>query len=233
MKLAIISDIHSNLQALSAVLQTIHLRKADSIYCLGDIVGYGADPAACVDLVRKECVASVRGNHDQAVALDHGVENLPRPARKVAIHNRLALSDDQLEYLGRLPYVHEEAPCTFVHSSPKDPHHWTRVESLPVALQQFGAFETEVCFMGHTHLPAIMSDKLGLVRVRKGNRYLINVGSVGQPRDQDPRAAFGLFDTETFEYELVRVPYNVEAAIDRIKLERLPRRLGRRLRTGD
>ncbi len=186
----------------------------------------------CVELVRKECKAAVRGNHDEAVALDHGLEYLPKDARKAAIHNRLALTDDQLEFLGRLPYTHTGDGCTFAHASPKNPHVWTRVESLQVALDQFDAFSTEVCFMGHTHMPAVLSDKLGVLRVRKGNRYLINVGSVGQPRDHDPRSAFGIFDTESFEYELIRVPYNVETTIERIKEERLPRRLGRRLRVG-
>ncbi|MEZ4698068.1 MAG: metallophosphoesterase family protein [Rhodothermales bacterium] len=233
MRVAIISDIHSNLQALTAVLRSIGTRKVDAIYCLGDIVGYGADPATCVELVRKECKASVRGNHDQAVALDHGLDWLPKDARKAAIHNRLALSDAQLEFLGRLEYTHVGDGFTFVHASPKNPHQWTRVESLHVALDQFEAFDTDICFMGHTHLPAVLSDKMGVLRVREGNRYLINVGSVGQPRDHDPRASYGVFDSDSFHYELVRVPYDVEGAIDRIKSERLPRRLGKRLRVGE
>ena len=232
MKLAIISDIHSNLQALTAVLRAIAGRKVDAIYCLGDIVGYGPDPSACVDLVRSECVASVRGNHDEAVSLEKNVSYLPRDAQKAARHNRANLSEDQIEYLNSLPLVLQQDGCCFAHASPRTPERWLRLDSLAVALQQFESFSSDVCFLGHTHIPAIVSDRLGVLRIRPGHRFLINVGSVGQPRDGDPRASFGLFDTTEFEFELVRVSYDVEQTRQRIKEERLPRRLGKRLLVG-
>jgi predicted phosphodiesterase len=231
-RLAVISDIHSNLQALESALELISERSVDAIYCLGDIVGYGADPAACVDLVRSQCVAAVRGNHDEAVALERGVSFLPKEGQKAIKHNRSALSEDQLEYLASLPYLIEENGCCFVHASPFRPDDWLRLESLHVALEQFEHFDAEVCFVGHTHVPAIISDRLGVLHVRKGHRYLINVGSVGQPRDMNPHLALGFFDSDAFSYELVRLPYDIEGAIDRIKEEGLPRRLGKRLRLG-
>lgn len=232
MKLAIISDVHSNVTALTAVLRTINDHKVDAIYCLGDVVGYGPDPAACVDLVRSECAATVRGNHDEAVALERNVAYLPRDARKAAKHNRLALSTDQLEWLGSRPLVLEENGCCFAHASPAKPERWTRLDTLHIALEQFSAFSADVCFVGHTHIPAIVSDRLGVLRLRPGHRFLVNVGSVGQPRDQDPRAAFGIFDTAEFSFDLIRVAYDIEGVQRRIKEERLPRRLGKRLEVG-
>lgn len=232
MKIAIVSDIHSNLDALTAVLDAITERGVDAIYCLGDIVGYGPDPAACVDLVREHCVASVRGNHDEAVALDRNVSYLPRDAQKAARHNRERLSAEQIDYLASLPLVIEENGCCFAHASPGHPERWLRLDNLAVALSQFEAFQSDVCFVGHTHVPAVVSDRLGVLRVRPGHRYLVNVGSVGQPRDNDARASFGYFDTTLFQYELARVPYDVENTRLRIKEERLPRRLGKRLLVG-
>ncbi len=207
-------------------------RKVDAIYCLGDIVGYGPDPAACVDLVRKECTLSVRGNHDEAVALERHLSWLPKDAQKAAAHNRQKLSDDQLEYLAGLPLVVEQNGCCFAHASPGHPERWLRLDTLAEALDQFSAFSSDVCFIGHTHIPAIVSDRLGVLRIRPGHRYLVNVGSVGQPRDGDARACLGFFDTTEFDFELVRVSYDVESTRQRIKEERLPRRLGKRLLVG-
>lgn len=207
-------------------------RKVDAIYCLGDIVGYGPDPAACVDLVRKECTLSVRGNHDEAVALERHLSWLPKDAQKAAAHNRQKLSDDQLEYLAGLPLVVEQNGCCFAHASPGHPERWLRLDTLAEALDQFSAFSSDVCFIGHTHIPAIVSDRLGVLRIRPGHRYLVNVGSVGQPRDGDARACLGFFDTAEFDFELVRVSYDVESTRQRIKEERLPRRLGKRLLVG-
>jgi len=231
-KLAIISDIHSNLSALTTTLADIERRDVDAVYCLGDIVGYGPDPGPCVDLVRARCKGVVRGNHDEAVALERNVKWLPRDARKAARHNRKALTAEQIAWLASLPLVMEDDDCCFAHASPGTPERWLRVDNMRVALDQFTAFESDVCFIGHTHVPAILSDRLGLLRVREGNRFLVNVGSVGQPRDGDPRGAYGLFDTESFAYELVRVSYDVEETRRRVTEEHLPRRLGRRLEVG-
>ena len=232
MKLAIVSDIHSNLEALTAVLQVIEARRVEAVYCLGDVVGYGADAATCVNLVRLHCTATVMGNHDEAVALERGVKTLPRDARKAAAHNRVQLNESQRAFLAGLPLTLEADGCTFVHATPADPGAWQRLGSYLIAREQFGYFHTEVCFIGHSHVPAVMGSKLGAVRVQPGARYLINVGSVGQPRDGDPRACVAFFDTETFAYDLVRVPYNIDAAANKIIIAGLPKRLANRLYKG-
>jgi diadenosine tetraphosphatase ApaH/serine/threonine PP2A family protein phosphatase len=232
MRLALIADIHSNLEALTAVLKEIDDRQVDAIYCLGDIVGYGSDAAICTDMVRERCAGAVMGNHDQAVALGIGVRRLPRDARKAARHNRKQLSEVQLQYLRSLPLSLRADGCTFVHATPERPEAWMRIDSLRRATAQFEHFDTDVCFIGHTHVPAVMSNRLGILTVRRGYRYLINVGSVGQPRDLNPEACGAVFDTETFSYEVFRTPYDIDQTVEKIAESGLPARLGERLRVG-
>jgi diadenosine tetraphosphatase ApaH/serine/threonine PP2A family protein phosphatase len=232
MKIALISDVHSNIQALEAVLDFVDDVGVDKIVCLGDIVGYGADPKACLDILRLRCSVLVLGNHDLAVVSESNRHSLPRDGRKAAKHNHAALEKEDLEFLASLPYVASDEGCTFVHATPREPEHWYRLSSYQESQSQFSYFTTDICFNGHTHRPSIISDKLGVLQVRPGHRYLVNVGSVGQPRDGDPRASFGLFDTKEYSYRLVRVEYDIEGAIDRIKEEGLPKRLGLRLRQG-
>lgn len=232
MKIAVISDIHSNLQALEASLEAIDNIGVEAIYCLGDVVGYGADPAACVELVRERCTASVRGNHDEAVAMERGLRSIPKDAQAAARHNREALSDEQLRYLADLPLVREIDGLTLVHATPQEPESWLRLNSFTRVKEQFNHFGTDICFVGHTHIPGVVSDRLGVLTVRRGHRFMINCGSVGQPRDEDPRASFAIFDTDAFSCEIVRVGYDVEAAAERINAENLPRGLGERLFRG-
>lgn len=233
MRLAIISDIHSNLEALERTFRAIDEADVDAVYCLGDVVGYNADPAACVDLVREHCEAVVLGNHDAAVARDADVSFLPADGQEAARHNRKQLSDAQRGYLADLPLIHTVDNCTFVHATPDDPTAWKRLTAYPAAQAQFDHFDTDVCFIGHTHSPAVMADSLGIFRVRPGHRYLINVGSVGQPRDGTPKLSFGLFDTEAFDYENVRLDYDVAAAARKIRTaDGLPNTLADRLEEG-
>ncbi|NND70795.1 MAG: metallophosphoesterase family protein [Rhodothermales bacterium] len=232
MRLAVISDIHSNLEALNTAFREIDSRGVDAIYCLGDIVGYGAEASPCIDIVRERCTGVVAGNHDQAVAIDRGVSFLPKDAQKAVFQNREQLSEDQLHYLAGLPLLIEENDCCFVHASPQHPASWLRIESMVVAMDQFKYFESPVCFIGHTHIPAVMSDQLGVLRVRKGHRFLINVGSVGQPRDQNPRLSLAFYETEAMNLDMVRLPYDTEKTIQSITNAGLPRRLGQRLKAG-
>jgi predicted phosphodiesterase len=232
-RIAVVSDIHSNLEALERTLQAIDEATVDAIYCLGDVVGYNADPAPCVDLVRTHCDGIVRGNHDAAVAKEEAIEALPPDGQKAARHNRSCLSDDQLDYLAGLPLTATVDNCTFVHATPDAPTAWKRLTTYPAAQDQFAHFDTDVCFIGHTHVPAVMADRLGVLQVRRGHRFLVNVGSVGQPRDQNDKLSFGLFDTDTFEYHNVRLSYDVEKAAGKIReTEALPNRLAHRLFEG-
>lgn len=233
MRIAILSDIHSNLEALRAVLASIDRQNVDRIHCLGDVVGYNADPAACVDLVRERCIRVVQGNHDAAVALEQDLAALPPDGRQAARHNRARLSDAQRDYLATLPMRTTVDGLTLVHATPDAPSDWLRLTTYPAAKAQFDHFDTAVCFIGHTHVPAVMADRLGVFHVREGHRYLINVGSVGQPRDRNPNASFGIFDTEAFSYENIRVEYDIEKAMRKIRNDPdLPNRLARRLPEG-
>ncbi len=232
MRLAILSDIHSNLEALERALKAIDNADVDAVYCLGDIVGYNADPARCIELVREHCAGVVRGNHDAAV-VSEDIGALPSDGQDAARHNRRCLSDDQLAYLANLPLTTTVENCTFVHATPDVPTAWKRLTTYPAAQDQFAHFDTEVCFIGHTHVPAVMADSLGVLQVRRGHRFLVNVGSVGQPRDQNPKLSMGLFDTDTFEYENVRLSYDIDGAAQKIRdTDALPNRLARRLYEG-
>lgn len=232
MKIAIISDIHSNLYALEAGIAQAEKLNVNAIYCLGDIVGYGPDAAACVDLVQKKCAGVVYGNHDQAVVDLHFAQFLPKDGQEAAIHNRNQLSEEQIEYLYSLPISLTVENCTFVHASPNTPDRWIRLESVLQAKDSFSAFDTDICFIGHTHIPGVIANRMGAFKVKKGGRFIVNVGSLGQPRDGNPRGSMGIFDTETYEYKNLRIPYNVEGTIGRIEAERLPTSLGTRLRVG-
>jgi predicted phosphodiesterase len=232
-RIAILSDIHSNLEALTRALEGIESAGVEAIYCLGDVVGYNADPAACVDLVREHCAGIVRGNHDAAVAADAAVDALPADGQAAARHNRQCLSDEQIAFLADLPLTLTVENCTFVHATPDAPTAWTRLTTYPAAQAQFDHFDTDLCFIGHTHVPAVMADTLGVFQVREGHRYLVNVGSVGQPRDQNPKLSFGLFDTDTFDYHNVRLSYDVDGAAQKIRdADALPNRLAARLHEG-
>jgi len=233
LSIAIISDIHSNLAALEAVFAEIDKEGIQDIYCLGDVVGYGADPVICLDLVRQRCKKVVLGNHDLAVATGDGLRYLPEDGQIAAEHNSEQIDDEQRRWLATLPLVTVDSDITFVHASPGHPEKWLRVESFFLAQDQFNHFQTDLCFVGHTHLPGVLCNQLGVLRVRQGHRFMVNVGSVGQPRDGDPRASFGIFNPETFDYDLRRVAYNVERSVSRIREEGLPSRLGKRLEKGN
>ena len=230
MRIAILSDIHSNLEALERAFQAIDDAGVDAVYCLGDIVGYNADPASCVELVREHCDGVVRGNHDAAVAHEDAIEALPSDGQEAARHNRRCLSGEQLQYLASLPLTTTIEHCTFVHATPDDPAAWKRLTTYPDAQDQFAHFDTDLCFVGHTHVPAVMGDSLGIFQVRHGHRFLVNVGSVGQPRDQNSKLSMGLFDTDTFEYHNVRLSYDIDRAAQKIRdSDGLPDRLASRL----
>ena len=215
-RVAIISDIHSNAEALEAVLRAADDEGISEIHCLGDLVGYGGSPAEVVEMVRTHCAAVVRGNHDDAVSQLKGLRYLPKGGAKAARHNREQLSEEQLEFLRRLPFRVEVDGMTLVHASPDRPAAWRRIKSFADMRAQFEAFETDVCFVGHTHVPGLMAERLGVLRMRPGTRFIVNVGSVGRPRDHDPRACLGIFDPEAFTYELRRIPYSYDSAARKV-----------------
>ena len=232
MKLAVISDIHSNLQALKEALRIIDRIGVDKIYCLGDIVGYGGNPNECVALVRERCSTVLKGNHDLAtVDLSHSYFH-PEAGRIANAWTSKVLTAENLRYLAWLPFRHVGFDCTFVHASIESPFDWEHVASFEAAARQFPHFTTPVCFVGHTHVPGIIGEDLTTFTLKRGVKILINVGSVGQPRDGNPQLSFGVIDTDAWKYENIRADYDVFGAADAIIKAGLPVALAQRLEHG-
>ena len=240
MRYAILSDIHGNLEALRAVLDDARLR-ADTVLCLGDIVGYGADPAPCIELVAERSEIVVAGNHEHAVAGLLSLDWFNPYARTAAEWTRQQLGDDARSWMGALPLVREIEGATLAHASPAHPEEWEYLIGAEQGYAAFAAFDTRLCFVGHSHVPACWAQgswghdfDSGPVdmTIAQGNRYIVNVGSVGQPRDNDPRAAYALWDVDARRVTVRRVGYDVAATRRKIATAGLPRYLADRLVVG-
>jgi len=229
---SVLSDLHATLETSEAVFEDADQRGAEAFLCLGDIVGYGPDPSDCVELVRERCDSVVLGNHDAAVALNADMDVLPRDGRKAARLHQALLSDDQIQWLAERPLRAVAHGATLVHAAPDEPAAWTRLDSFVAVQAQFSAFDTDLCFVGHSHKPATASSSLGVFSVRPGYRFLIDVGSVGQPRDHDPRASYALYDPEAVTVEIIRVHYDVARTASKVVRRGLPADLGDRLLRG-
>ena len=240
MRYAIISDIHANLEAFCAVLERIDEMEVDQIICLGDVVGYNASPNECADLLRARNIQTVLGNHD-AVAC--GVEEpwgFNRVALTAALWTREALNDENLEWLRSLPDVLNFGSFVAVHGAPKNRNTYlfTWEDILP-HLSFLEEQNCDMCFIGHTHTPGIFStdgvysvDDDAKFALGTGKSFFINPGSVGQPRDSNPHAAFGILDTEENVFEQVRIKYPIEKAAKRVVDAGLPQFLADRLALG-
>ena len=213
--------------------------------CLGDLVGYGADPGPCIDAVGERAVAMVGGNHEHGAAGLMSLDWFNPVARAAALWTRTQLAPAALSWLGALPLTTVVGDATLVHASPSHPEEWDYLMSAEDGFGVFGAFETRLCFVGHSHRPGVWS--LGSsgpahegrfaawpveVALEDGRRYLVNVGSVGQPRDRDPRAAYAVWDVEARRVEIRRVTYDHRDAARRILAAGLPRILADRLASG-
>jgi diadenosine tetraphosphatase ApaH/serine/threonine PP2A family protein phosphatase len=229
--IALISDIHANIEALEAVLANLESVEVDEIFCLGDIVGHGAAPSECLELVRSRCSVSVMGNHD-LMASECGViialESVSAPIRFA----REKLSMDQVQWLKDRPLVAEKQGFSLVHSSLHEPENFHYILWKHDARLHFRHQETPFSFIGHSHSPLIATQKpdgivfdvprADTVTLDPTIRSIINVGSVGQPRDNDARACYGLLDTRNFAFSWRRVPYDIKMAQLRIKEAGLP-----------
>ncbi len=225
MHYAIISDIHGNLEALQAALEHIDTLDVDGIVCLGDVVGYGPNPNECIELVRRHCLLTVKGNHDAAAVDLMETIYMNQLAREAAIWTHDRLNPASKEFLIQLPIKSSIDNAMLVHASPHDPEEWHYIMTSLDAELAFHHFDTPVCFVGHSHRPAVFSTNNGTNHEKR----LINVGSIGQPRDRNPKLSFGLFDTETLTYENIRLPYAVEKTADKMYSEGLPSELAERL----
>lgn len=232
MRIAIISDIHSNLEALTAALESIEHLNIDQVICLGDVVGYGANPNECVDLVRRHCVVTLLGNHDQAAIDTSRTKSFTANARIAAEWTGDQLTPESKGFLRSLDFTYRPENMLFVHSSPHEPKEWHYILSVLDAQPAIRAYDEPVCFIGHTHVPALYTELGRVSHVQKNVRTLVNVGSIGQPRDGNPQLSFGVFDTELWKYENIRGEYDVDTASDKILDAGLPRQLADRLFVG-
>ncbi len=241
MKAAVISDIHSNLEALQAVLKDIKKRRIKNIFCLGDLVGYGANPNECIEICLKESDAIIAGNHDWAAVEKTDITNFNPVAATAIKWTRNKLSEKNIEKLQKLKITHTIDSLLLVHSSPYNPEQWRYLFSLEEFQGEFKFFNEQICFIGHSHIPsAVFQDENGYTDFLRENRfpiikrrrYLINVGSVGQPRDMDPRACYVIYDGNNNYIEFVRIEYNIPLAQQKIIDAGLPEVLADRLLVG-
>lgn len=242
MRYAVFSDVHGNLEALQAVLDEIKRLRYDRLVFLGDIVGYGANPNEVIEIVKSivDRPLTLAGNHDYAAAGLTDITYFNPSAREAILWTEECLTEKNMEYLRGLKVNLTYEGLTFVHSSPKEPDKWHYIINISDAVENFNFFDTKICFIGHSHVPMIMEKDgdgditiyKGEKRLNRGCRYIINTGSVGQPRDRDPRSSFAVYDSETETIEIKRVSYNIDRAQEKILEEGLPVQLANRLSYG-
>ncbi len=239
MKFAIFGDIHANLEALEAVLQDAADHDCTHFVCIGDIVGYNANPHECLELVRALDCPVVKGNHDEEASLDTPLVGLNPLAESAMRWTRDHLTDDDKAYLRDLKMVRQVRDFTVVHATLDTPSGWGYVTNKFDAMASFSYQYTPVCFFGHTHTPvayikasSVEVDRSAVIEVEPGKKYFINVGSVGQPRDGDPRASYCIFDTGAQRAVNRRIDYDRETAQRKIIDSDLPDLLAERLDVG-
>ena len=235
---AIVSDIHSNLQAFTSVLFEIKKRTPDKIISPGDIVGYGANPSECLKLATEHCDEIVMGNHDQAVE-DIKLREWFHPEAREAIEWTAGILSNGEKALIRAwtrLVMDEPEGITIAHGSPKEPEEYHYVFDSDEAIPVFRYFPTRICLIGHTHVPSLFSSTGEAAYLKEGKhaldpkaRYLINPGSVEQHRDKNPKTSFAFYDSEKFELEIVRLDYENQKAAEKIRKAGLPIFLAERL----
>jgi diadenosine tetraphosphatase ApaH/serine/threonine PP2A family protein phosphatase len=240
MRYAVFSDVHSNLEALTVVVADIEQKKIDDVMFLGDAVGYGPNPNECIDILVGRCKILLAGNHDWGVLERTDITYFNEYARYAIEWTKGVLTKKNNNILKSLPVRKESRgeDILFVHSTPKEPEEWHYLLTLWDAEINFQYFDNKFCFLGHSHQPFIIerlpSGELisykGAARIKKSSRYIINVGSVGQPRDGDPRTCYAIIDSK--DIEIMRVPYDIERVQEKMRKELLPPVLIERLSVG-
>jgi predicted phosphodiesterase len=239
MRFAILSDLHANLEATEAVLADAREQECTHYVCLGDVVGYNANPHECVEIVQKLKCPVVKGNHDEQASLDESSRDF-NPLAEMAINwTREHLSDQDKQWLRDLRLTQQVGEFTIVHATLDSPEQWGYVFNTLDAAASFTYQQTTVCFFGHTHVAGAFVRDDGVKRVKvdrltieEAKKYFINTGSVGQPRDGDWRAAYCIYDIERNCVEQRRVKYDLATAQAKILKAGLPRLLAERLKLG-
>ncbi len=240
MRYAVLGDIHANLEALETVVEQCEKNGVDKYLCIGDIVGYNANPGECVELIKQLPMAGVTmGNHDEMASEDTDLVGFNPQAAFAIEWTRKQLTDEQRRWLGSLKLSLQLGKITLVHATLDSPRRWGYIFDKHSAGASFSYQFSQICFCGHSHVPlafekfgSIQGGKYKEIRVQAGHKYLVNVGSVGQPRDGDWRSAFVVFDTEENLITLHRIPYDIKKAQEKIIKCGLPERLALRLEKG-
>jgi predicted phosphodiesterase len=237
MRIGILSDIHGNLEALQVALQYLQENGIGQIYCLGDMVGYGANPNECLDLVAQSCSKVVMGNHDHAAIGQTSVNYFNDYAKLSTYWTLSVLSARSRNFISSLDFTWQDDKILLVHATPANPPFWHYVLTEQDAREEFEAFTQNVCFIGHSHFPVIFSKNEGLIRVQKfmlnkQDKYIVNVGSIGQPRDGNPKTCFCVYDSDTGQLEYIRLDYDAALTREKIIKAGLPLFLGDRLLNG-
>lgn len=239
MKYAIFGDIHANLEALEAVLADAKTKGCDHFACIGDLVGYNANPTECLNRIRDLDCPVVKGNHDEEASIDTDITGLNPLAQAALEWTRNHISDADKKWLRELRMVRQVRDFTIVHATLDSPTSWAYVMNKFDAMASFSYQFTQLCFFGHTHTPRIYT-KAGRVDsvepttipIHEGTKYFVNVGSVGQPRDGDPRPAYCTFDIENGEIAIHRIEYDRATTQRKIVDAGLPPMLAERLNHG-
>ena len=239
MKYAIIADIHANLEALEVVLSDAKEQKCTHYCCLGDVVGYNASPKECLDIIRDAGMPCVKGNHDEYCSMESNLEGFNPHAAEAIQWTRNQLTEEDRDWLRNLKYIRMVASFSVVHATLDGPQRWGYVFDRLAAAASFTYQNTSVCFFGHTHVPvAFIRDTLvrggtySKFKIESGRKYFINVGSVGQPRDGIPKAAYVLYNMDESTVELRRLDYDIPKTQGKIRAAGLPERLAERLALG-
>ncbi|RKY31928.1 MAG: metallophosphoesterase [Candidatus Omnitrophota bacterium] len=241
MRYGIFSDVHSNLEAFGSVIGAYRQESIDEYLCIGDVVGYGANPNECIEKTRKLCRLTIAGNHDQASAGLFSVDEFNSYAKAAAIWTSRVLDKQGRNFVLNLQLVFSNNDLTLVHGSLREPEKFHYLINEYEAIAAFRLLENNICFVGHSHVPGIFIQEeggrieyIGESRLKLKNKckYIINVGSVGQPRDNNWLASYCIYDSQKMTVEIKRTEYDVEKARDKIIKAGLPPFLGERLLSG-
>lgn len=240
MRYGIFSDIHSNLEALNAALEAYKKENIERYLCVGDIISYGADPSPCIKIVRELKVVIVAGNHEWGVCDKIGLENFTDIAQEALVWTKAVLKEHERDFLSGLPLTYEEENFILVHGSLNHPADFNYLENMEEADMGFTQLKKQVCFVGHTHRPGVFVERdkelfykpLKALVLEDNKKYIVNVGSIGQPRDRDCRASLVVYDSDAKIIELKRVEYDFKRTQEKILKSGLPEFLALRLAEG-
>jgi predicted phosphodiesterase len=242
MRIGIFSDVHANLEALQAALTFFLKQKVSHYFFIGDLIGYGANPNECIEIVKHLDLVAVAGNHDYGAVEKIDISNFNDAAKNAILWTEKILSNESKNSLELLVLQQQKQNCLLVHASPHNPEIWEYIVNLRQAQDEFEFFKEQICFIGHSHTPFIVEKDLPnndckyvsdqKIKIKNNFKYLINAGSVGQPRDGDARACVSILDTKTNSFEFYRLEYNIKLAQEKIIKAGLPPVLAERLAKG-